>query len=401
MNIVKAQLKKSKWLRSVFTQPAEDYVPDFRLVEAGLNVNHKTALKFSAVFSAISIRAENIASLPKNVYFHGTKGKESVTDHPVYDLIHYQPNPLMTDFVFWEFIESCVAGWGNAYAVIETDANGYAVALWPQSPDNVEMILSKNALFYKILGGNFKGTYPSGSILHFKSLSLDGLRGIDPVSYHAQSIGLGIAAQDFAADYFKTGGNIKGVLESEGQLGDTEYKKFLEHYQNAAKNFATPLLEYGIKYKAVGVSPEAAQMIQTRIFQIQDVSRIWKVPVSLLAEHTHSTFTNTEQQDIQFVKYALRPEVKRFETECEVKLFTKSERARFSVKFDLKGLLRGDLKTQAMWYHYAIFDGWLNRNEVRDLENLNPVEGLDEYLVPVNMQTPEALEKTLQTINNK
>ena len=154
-----------------------------------------------------------------------------------------------------------------------------------------------------------------------------------------------------------------------------------------------PILEYGLKYKTIGISPDAAQAIQTRLFSIQDASRIWKVPVSLLAEHTHSTFTNTEQQDIQFVKYGLRPECKRFETELETKLFAEGEAEKIDVKFDLSGLLRGDSASQANWFRTAINGGYMSRNEVREQLNMDRVDGLDDFLVPSNMTLSDLLEQ--------
>lgn len=385
--------------RGLFVGPQSNYIPSHLGTEAaGVNVNHSNALTFPAAYAAISINAENMASLPKMVFSSNDKGKQAEKKHPVYNLIHFQPNPLMTDFVFWEKMSADVDGWGNAYALIESNALGYPTALWPINPDNIQVLYQDKKVYYKVLTGDFTGTYSAHEMLHFKLFTKDGLMGIDPISYHAQSLGIGIAGQKFAAEYFASKGALRGVLETDGELDDPTYEKFQERFNNSS-NHKTQLLEYGIKYKNISVSPDAAQAIQSRLFSIQDASRIWKVPLSLLAELTHGTFSNTEQQDIQYTKYGLRPRCKRFETELETKLFRKNERGHLNVKFDLKGLLRGDLKTQAEFYHKAILDGWMNRNEVRELENRNPVKGLDEYLVPSNMTLPEALEQAIE--NNK
>lgn len=387
--------------RDVFVGPYANYIPSYLGAEsAGVSVNHDSALTFTGAFAAISIKAENMASLPKMVYEQTSKGKKEQRKHPVYSLIHYQPNPLMTDFTFWELMEGQVAGWGNAYALIESGPNGRAKNLWPILANNIEVIQAEKDIYYKVLSGDHAGTYLAGEMLHFKNFTKDGIVGIDPISYHAQALGLAIAGQKFAGEYFERKGALRGVFEMEGELGDTQYKKLAERL-NASKNHSTQILEYGLKYKPISIAPDAAQVIQSRVFSIQDASRIWKVPVSLLSEHSHSTFSNTEQQDIQFVKYGLRPECKRFETEIETKLFNESEREVMNVKFDLKGILRGDLKTQAEFYRKGILDGWLNRNEVRDYENLNPVDGLDEYLVPTNMTLPAALEQAVKEEMNK
>jgi len=386
--------------REIFIGPNSQYIPSLSGVEsAGIAVNHDSALTFTGAFAAISIKAENLASLPKMVYQNTTKGKKEESKHPVYKLIHFQPNPHMTDFVFWELMEANIAGWGNAYSLIESGPTGRAKALWPIEPNNVQILKYEKDIFYKVLTGDFSGTYPAEEFLHFKIFTKDGYTGLDPISYHAQAIGLALAGQKFAAEYYESKGALRGVVEMDNSLGDKAYKIVSERL-NSAPNHSIKILEYGLKYKPISISPDAAQVIQSRIFSIQDASRIWKVPVSLLAEHSHSTFSNTEQQDIQFVKYGLRPECKRIETELETKLFTGSEREVMNVKFDLKGLLRGDLKTQAAFYHAGIQDGWLNRNEVREMENRNPADGLDEYLVPQNMTLATLLEKLVNNGNN-
>lgn len=379
--------------RGLFVMPYTDYKPSFAgITAAGQTVNHDTALTFTGAFAAISIKAENLASLPRFVFERTATGLKALTNHPVYKLLHYKPNSYQTDFVFWEYMEASVAGWGNGYAVIESGANGYPKALHPVHPGSVDIRRNGLDLVYIVGDGIMKGNYLADEIIHVKLFSKDGIVGIDPISYHAQAIGIGLAGQAFASEYFTKKGVLRAVIETDGEISDEAYRKIADRVTNAGDH-GTPILEYGLKYKSIGISPDAAQSIQTRLFSIQDAARIWKVPVSLLAEHTHSTFTNTEQQDIQFVKYGLRPECKRFECELETKLFAEGEADRINIKFDLKGLLRGDLQTQSDWYHKAILDGWMSRNEVRELENLNPVDGLDEYLVPSNMTLPEALEQ--------
>jgi HK97 family phage portal protein len=399
MNFIDRTIQHFAKKRGIFTMPISEYSRSFQSIENSLTpVNHSNALTFTAAFSAISTKAENMASIPKSVFKTTPKGKITDKNHPVYNLIHFRPNNYMTDFSFWEKIESDVAGWGNSVVVIESDAKGYPKNLWPVEPDNYRIIKHKREIFYKIPNGEFSGTYHSSEILHFKFFSIDGLNGIDPISYNAVALGIGISGQNFASEYFTTKGKMRGVFEMDSELGEEAFNRLTTRLA-AQKDHATPILEHGLKYKNISISPDAAQAIQSRVFSIQDASRIWKVPVSLLAEHSHSTFSNTEQQDIQFVKYGLRPECKRFETEIETKLFLPDELEIYNVKFDLRGLLRGDIKTQAEWYHKAILDGWMSRNEVREIENLNPQEGLDEYLVPVNMTLPEALQNAID--NNK
>ena len=183
---------------------------------------------------------------------------------------------------------------------------------------------------------------------------------------------------------YRKGGNIKAVLETDGNLGDEAYNTFLKHFQ-AASNFETPLLEYGIKYKQLSVNPVAAQLVQSETMSIQDIARILNVPPHMIAELSHATFSNIEHQTIQFVQYSLRPVVRKIEIELESKLLFDSERDTVSIKFSLDGLLRGDTTARSAFYHNAILDGYMTRNEVRSLEGLEHAPGLDDFLVPLNV----------------
>ena len=386
--------------------PTDQYTPSYKGdYAAGLNVSHDAATKFSAVFCAMRTRAENIASLPKSVVKQTAGKKEILYSHPVNFLLTRKPNSLMNVFTFWEFMSYYVDGWGNAYAIIERDGHGDPVNLFPVESYLVGVTKVKRELWYKVYSGDYKGTYAAYDILHFKLFTKDGIKGIDPISNMSESIGLGLAAQHYNAQFFEKGGHLKGVYQTDQSLGDEQYSKLMEH-MSKFKNFDTPLLEYGIKYAPISISPEAAQLIQQRTFSIQDISRIFNIPPHMLAENSHSTFSNIEQQDIQFVKYSIRPSVKRFETEIEDKLLFEGEKDIIDIKFNLDGLLRGDTATRAAYYHSAVQDGWLNRNEVRDRENLNrgPKE-LDEYLYPSNLNLAEILglgsKKDKDDKNNK
>jgi HK97 family phage portal protein len=393
LNFIDRTLSKIAQKRGFQVVPVSEYKPDFNsFSSAGININHDTALKFSAVFSAIRIRSENIASLPKTVVKQTGAKKEVLFSHPVQRLISRKPNSYMNAFVFWELMNAYVDGWGNSYAIIERDSFGDPSALWPILPNNIIITLIKGELYYKVLTGDHAGTYAAFEILHFKLFTKDGMKGIDPISNMAQAIGVGLAAERFNAEFFEKGGHIRGVYETDQSLGDEEYNAVSAAHLNAAKNFETPLLEYGIKYKQITISPEAAQMIQQRTFTIQDIARIFVLPPHMLAEQSRSTFSNIEHQDIQFVKYSIRPSVKRYESEIEDKLFFDGEKDLLDTKFNLEGLLRGDTQTRSQFYHNAILDGWMNRNEVRSLENLdNGPEELDEYLYPSNMNLADLL----------
>lgn len=360
------------------------------LFDFGVSVTNDSAFKLTTVYAAIRLRAENIASLPRSVKkISKEKGREDAIKHPVYRLLTQQPNSYTNDFDFWFAISSCLDGWGNAFAVIERK-NGIPVSLHQVHPREVVNIALQDGVKYiKICTGDpqrsfLNGTYNGDDVLHFKLFTFDGLNGVDPITYNAISLGKALSIQKFGAEYFKKGGNVRAVLETDGSLGDQQYQQFMKHFAEAASNFESPLLEYGIKYKQLNINPVAAQLIQSEVLSIQDVSRIFNVPPHMLSELSHATFSNIEHQTIQFSQYSLRPSLKRIEREIETKLFRSDEQGIYEVEFSLAGLMRGDTATRSAYYHNAILDGYMTRNEVRELEGLGRIDGLDQMLVPLN-----------------
>lgn len=364
----------------------------------GVPVNNDSALRVTALYAGLRLISENVASLPKTLLVEdAARGQRPDRRHPVYRLIAEQPNSYMNAFTFWSAISTWVKGWGNAYAIIKRQG-GTPVALYPVHPAGVRITTESGPRglrkWYQVSSTDpnltfLNGTYSDDDMLHFMELTLDGIKGINPIIYNAATIGKSLAMEKFAAEFFAKGGNIRAVLESEGHLGDEEYKKFVEHFQMAAQNYGTPLLEYGIKYKQLSVDPVAEALVSSEVLSVQDIARLLNVPPHMIAELSHATFSNIEHQTIQFVQYSLRPVVKRFEVELESKLFSDSERGRYDVKFILEGLLRGDTQARSAYYHNAILDGYMNRNEVRELEGLEKVDGLDAFLLPLNMTKEE------------
>ena len=358
-------------------------------IDAGVTVNTDTAMRFTAVFAAIKLLSENIAGLPKSVMHRtGEGGYEPANEHPAHALLHERPNAYMNVFTFWFTIVAWVLGMGNAFAIIRYD-RGKPVALDPVHPNwvTISFVNGEKAYVVKAQDPDFaflNGTYLEHEMLHFMLFTLNGIVGVDPISYNSAAIGVGIAAQKFSADYFRTGGAIKGTLETDQALGDDDYERFMAHWQATANNGSTPLLEYGFKYKALNLSPEASQLLQSKTFSINDIARIYSIPPHMLAELSHATFSNIEHQTIQFVQYSLRPMVKRIEDELERKFFTGQDTGAYCVKFSLDGLLRGDTQARSAYYHNAILDGYMSRNEVRNLEGLEAAEGLDILLYPQN-----------------
>ena len=374
---------------------AVGYIPNFSTfrgangIDYGVVVDEDAALRFTAVYAAIKLLAENIASLPKSVKVMTGDGFEDAEDHPVSKILRVAPNGYMDPFTLWFTGIARLLGKGDLYAVIERGSDGSLKALHPLDPDCVTVLFDNGVKGYKVETGVpafqfLNGTYLEHEMIHVMLFTRDGLIGIDPIAYNAAAIGRGIAANKFSADFYRRGGQIKGVLEMENSLGDEAYEKFMRHYGAAADNFEVPLLEYGIKYKDVGISPVAAQLLQTETFSIDDIARIFCIPPHLLAELSHATFSNIEQQNIFFGEFSLRPICKRIEVQLETKLFSDAERGRYSIKFDLKGLMRGDAVARANYYSSGINAGWMTPNEARRLEEMRAMPGLDSPRMPMN-----------------
>ena len=361
-------------------------------IDAGVTVNSDTALRYTAVYAAIKLLSENIAGLPKDVLVKTDDGGYlPASDHPAFKLLSGDPNPYTDAFTFWFTINAWLQGKGNAFAIIRSE-KGRPVELHQVNPDWVQIVIVEGEKVYVVKSDNpdfafLDGTYLEHEMLHFMLFTLNGIVGIDPISYNAAAIGEGIAAQKFTSDFFRTGGAIKGVLETDQALGDDDYEAFMKHYKATAGNGETPLLEYGFKYKSVNLSPEAAQLISSKTFTIDDIARIFCIPPHMLAEMSHATFSNIEAQNIFFGSYSLRPICKRLEKQLERKLFLPSEVGKYHVKFDLNGLMRGDATARAGFYEKGINTGWMTPNEARELEGLRRLPGLDVPRMPLNYTT--------------
>ena len=361
---------------------------NFNGIDFGVVVNEDAALRFTAVYAAIKLLSENIASLPKSVKRKTDDGYEDATDHPIWRTLCVAPNDDMDVFTFWFKGLADLYGKGDLFAVIDRRADG-SIHLHPVAKEWVTVLFDQAVKGYRVncpipAFQFLNRVYLEHEMVHVMLFTRDGLIGIDPIAYNAAAIGRGLATNKFSGEFYKRGGQIKGVMETDRELGDDQYKAFMEHFAEASGNFDTPLLEYGIKYKDVGISPVAAQLIQTETFSIDDIARMYNVPPHLLAELSHATFSNIEQQNIFFGEFSLRPVCKRIEVQLERKLFTTKEVGQYSIKFDLRGLMRGDSKARAEYYQSGINTGWMTPNEARRMEELRALPGLDLPRMPLN-----------------
>ena len=364
---------------------------------AGKPVNEHTAMQMTAVYSCVRILAETLAGLPLHVYkYNDSGGKEKYLQHPLYRLLHDEPNPEMTSFTFRETLMSHLLLWGNAYAQIIRNARGEVIALYPLMPNKMTVDRDKNGrLFYlyqrsvedaPTLGKDSLVYLDPSDVLHIPGLGFDGLVGYSPIAMAKNAIGLAMATEEYGAKFFANGAAPGGVLEHPGTIKDPQKVKesWNAAYQGSTNSHRVAVLEEGMKYQQIGIPPEQAQFLETRKFQINEIARIFRVPPHMLADLEKSSFSNIEQQSLEFVKYTLDPWVVRWEQNMYRSLLMASEKSTVFIKFNVDGLLRGDYVSRMSGYATARQNGWMSANDIRELENLDriPVElGGDLYLI--------------------
>ncbi len=367
----------------------------FGSTSSGKTVNERTAMQTAAVYACVRVLAEAIASLPLHTYRYNSNGKEKAIDHSLYQLLHDEPNPEMTSFVFRETLMGHLLIWGNAYAQIIRDGRGKVVALYPLMPDKMKVDRKENGELYYLY--NKEGTlYPlrSDEVLHIPGLGFDGLVGYSPIAMAKNAIGMAIATEEYGAAFFANGANPGGVLEHPGVVKDPSKirESWNNLYQGSKNAHRIAVLEEGMKFQSIGIPPEQAQFLETRKFQINEIARIFRVPPHMIGDLDKSSFSNIEQQSLEFVMYTLDPWVTRWEQAIQRSLFTKNEKQEYFVKFNVNGLLRGDYQSRMAGYAVGRQNGWLSADDIRELEDMNKLpEGIgNRYLVNGNMVDVES-----------
>lgn len=358
---------------------------------AGVTVTEESALRYSAVYACVRILSESIAGLPLILYRQTGRNRERADRHPLYFLLKEQPNPDMTSFELRELLVSHVATWGNAYAQIEWAENGKPLALWPLRPDRMEKIERQDGelVYWYRRADNQLQPYPGGAIMHWRGLGSNGLVGWSPIRLHMESIGLGLATEEYGSRFFSNGARPGVVLKHPGKLSPEALGRlktsWASDHQGLENAHRTKVLEEGMDLTTIGIPPEEAQFLETRKFQVTEIARIFRVPPHMLADLERATFSNIEHQSIDFVVHTLRPWMVRIEQAIQRDLLTPNERGKYFVKHLADGLLRGDTLTRYQAYSIGIQNSILTPNEVREKEDLNPVDGADDLLVPLNM----------------
>ena len=367
---------------------------------AGKTVTERSAMQMTAVYSCVRILAEAVAGLPLHLYkYTDGGGKEKALDHPLYRLLHDEPNPEMSSFVFRETLMTHLLLWGNAYAQIIRNGKNEVVALYPLMPNKMTVDRdSAGHLYYSYNRGNDEAIRDKQTtvilrptdVLHIPGLGFDGLVGYSPIAMAKNAIGMSIACEEYGAKFFANGASPGGVLEHPGTLKDPQRirESWQSTYGGTSNAHRIAVLEEGMKYTPIGISPEQAQFLETRKFQINEIARIFRVPPHMVGDLEKSSFSNIEQQSLEFVKYTLDPWVIRWEQSIMRTLLSQEEKAQYFVKFNLEGLLRGDYQSRMNGYAIGRQNGWMSANDIRELENLDRIpaeEGGDLYLINGNM----------------
>lgn len=392
--------RKKKEERSI-DQKTADFIKGVDLdtgqqSNSGVEVDEESALKISTVYACVKVISETIASLPLNLLKELTNGDtEKAKQHPLYSVLKDVPNSEMSSFTFREMLMTNLLLWGNAYALIKRNKSGEIVELYPLKSKNmvVERDATTNAIKYTYTNNRgMTKTYNPKQIFHIPAFSFDGIIGVSPITYAREAMGLALATEEFGARFFGNGARPGGVLEHPGVLKDPEKlrESWNKVYQGTANSHKVAVLEEGMKYHEIGMSPEDSQFLQTRSFQIAEICRIFRVPPHMVGDLSRSTFSNIEHQSIDFVVHTIRPWLVRWEQAITRALLSEEERTIYYAKFNVDGLMRGDFVTRMNGYAIARQNGWMSANEIRALENMNKIpadQGGDLYLLNGNMIT--------------
>lgn len=356
----------------------------------GVSVTEESAMTYSAVFAAIRLLAWSTAMLPLLTYRRQERGKVRAEDHPLYPLLKEEANPEMTAFDFRSTLMAHAVGRGNGYAEIEWSKAGQPLALWPLNPAKTKPERVNGELRYLVdLPDGTTANLPSWRVHHVRGLSGNGIVGYSPVRLAMQAIGLGLATEEFGSRFFGNGARPGLIVKHPGVLSDTAFDKLKKSWnadhEGLSNSHRVKILEEGMDIETVGVPPEEAQFLETRKFQVTEIARWFNVPPHMIADMSGATFSNIEEQGVEFVTYSLGPWLINVEQALTRDLLTAPEKKVLFVEHLVDGLLRGRTSERYAAYQAALQGGWMSPNEVRERENLNPYDGGDTYLLPMNM----------------
>ena len=359
---------------------------------AGKSVTAYSAVQVSAVYACVRVIAETVASLPLSVYEETASGSVKALEHPLYRLLHDEPNPEMTSFIWRETALTHLLLWGNSYSQIVRTGRNNITGLYPLLPDRMEVdrdSAGKLTYTYTTTGGNRVNLRPE-EVLHIPGLGFDGIVGYSPVALERNAIGLGIAAEEYGSKFFSNGATPSGVLTHPNTVKDPKRlrESWNAAYGGSGNSGKVAILEENMKFERISLPNNEAQFLETRKFQVSEICRIFRVPPHLVGDLEHATFANIEHQSISFAVHTIRPWLVRIEQAMNKALFSDAEKGTFYAQFNMDGLMRGDYKSRMEGYAIGRQNGWMSANDIRELENMNPIsdeDGGNVYLCNGNM----------------
>lgn len=390
----KTELRSDDFTSNV-TTPAEWFINFLGggSTASGTNVSSSTAIRNSTVYTCIKIIANHIAMLPIQTFFLDKQGQR-IRDkkHAVAKLIETRPNPYQTPFEFKQMMEAHRQLFGNAFAEIEWGRDGYPKALWPLNPKLTTVQKDSKGKIW------ITTTMPNGKeqiilsyddVLHIKGLSINGLVGLNPIAAVREQIGVQVASQEYLGKFFSNGTVTSGILKIPTQLEKpakekvrAEWEKLTSGLDNAHR---VAILDAGLDYQALGMNQADAQFIETQKFNKTEIAQIYNVPLHMLAELDRATFSNIEQQSLEFIRDTLTPLLVSWEQTIQYQMFSSSDLTKgYYVKFNLNSMLRGDSQSRANYYKTMTDIGVYSINEVRELEDKDGIDGGDEHRVDLN-----------------
>ncbi|EAB8221017.1 phage portal protein [Escherichia coli] len=357
-------------------------------------VSPETSMKLAAVYACIYVISSSVAQMPLHVMRKTNEHVQPARDHPLFWLVHDEPNAWQTSYKWRELKQRHVLGWGNGYTWVKRNRRGEVTSLECCMPWETTLLNTGGRHTYGVYNEEGAFAVSPDDMIHIRALGNNQKMGLSPIMQHAETIGMGMSGQQYTSAFFNGNARPAGIISVKNELNEQSWSRLKNMWQRAvtalrSQENKTMLLPAQLDYRALTVSPVDAQIIDMTKLNRSMIAGIFNVPAHMINDLEKATFSNITQQAIQFVRYTMMPWVANWEQELNRRLFTRTERAAgYYVRFNLTGLLRGTPQERAQFYHFAITDGWMSRNEARAFEDMNPVDGLDEMLVSVNAANP-------------
>ncbi len=360
---------------------------------SGIQVTPDKAMRIGAVYACVLVLSQSVAQLPLHLYLRTGREREHLTDHYLTLLMENQPNEWMTSFEFKQLAMVHLLLRGNSFWLKTRGTNGQVRELIPIPPDRVKGVQQDESyrLTYHIKrSDNEVDIIPAEAILHLRGLSLDGIRGVSPIEYAREMLGLAIATERHGAKLFSQGTRLGGILSHPGKLSPEAAQRikesFNEQYASVENAYKTAVFEEGMKWESITMTADDAQFLESRQYQRSEIAGFFRVPAHFINDLQNATFSNVEHLDLAFVKHCLMPWLVNLEQCLQRDLLTSVEKKDHYFKFNVDGILRGDSISRSISYQRAIMGGWMNPNEVRELEDRNPYPEGSTFQIPSNME---------------